>query len=240
MKADILVFAAHPDDAELACSGTILAHIALGKTVVIVDLTRGELGTRGTPEIRAAEAAEATKILGVHARENLGFRDGFFIKDEYHLHQVIEKIRKYQPEIVLANAKSDRHIDHGRAADLVHDACFLSGLRMIETKEEGKVQAEWRPKKVFHYIQDRISVPDIIFDITPYHDKKMESIKAFKSQFYDPNSSEPFTPISSPEFMENLHGRSIEFGRRIGVRYGEGFTIRDSDLGCNNLFNLIP
>ncbi len=239
MKADILVFAAHPDDAELACSGTILAHVALGKKVVIVDLTKGELGTRGTPEIRAAEAAASSKILGIHARENLGFRDGFFVKDEHHLHRVIEMIRKYQPEIVLANAQNDRHIDHGRAADLVHDACFLSGLRMIETNLDGAIQKEWRPKKVFHYIQDRISVPDFIFDITPFFDKKMESIRAFKSQFYDPNSTEPYTPISSPEFLENIHGRCLEFGRRIGVRYGEGFTVRDIDLACTNLFDLV-
>ncbi|MDZ4668038.1 MAG: bacillithiol biosynthesis deacetylase BshB1 [bacterium] len=238
MKADILVFAAHPDDAELACSGTILAHIALGKTVVIVDLTQGELGTRGSAELRAEEARESSKILGIQARENLGFRDGFFVKDESHLLKVIEMIRKYQPEIVLANAESDRHIDHGRAADLVHDACFLSGLKKIETNYQGETQVVWRPKNVFHFIQDRFITPDIIFDITPFYDKKMESIRAFKSQFFNPNSAEPQTPISTPEFMEYVQGRCVEFGRRIGVKYGEGYTVK-ADIGSKNLFDLV-
>lgn len=238
MKVDVLVFAAHPDDAELACSGTILAHIAMGKKVAIVDLTRGELGTRGTPETRDIESAKASKILGIHARENLRFRDGFFVKDEAHLMKVIEAIRKYQPEIVLANAESDRHIDHGRAGDLVHDACFLSGLNKIQTQINGQSQMAWRPNKVYHYIQDRLSNPDIIVDVSPYWETKMQSIMAYQSQFFDPNSSEPVTPIATPEFLEMLHGRGLEFGRRIGVKYGEGFTVR-GNVGCSNLFDLL-
>lgn len=238
MKADILVFAAHPDDAELACSGTILAHLELGYTVGIIDLTRGELGTRGTAETRDEEAKASSRIMGIHFRENLGFRDGFFVKDEAHIRRIIEIIRKYQPSIVLANAESDRHIDHGRGADLVHDACFLSGLNKIVTTLDGHEQKAWRPSKVYHYIQDRITNPDIIFDITPYYEKKMECIMAFKSQFYDPNSTEPHTPISSPEFIKHLEGRSIEFGRRIGVKYGEGFTVK-GNIGSRNLLDLL-
>jgi len=238
MKTDILVFAAHPDDAELACSGTIMAHIALGHEVVIVDLTRGELGTRGTAETRDEEAKKATAILGIHHRENLGFRDGFFVKDEAHLMKVIEVIRKYQPEIVLANAESDRHIDHGRAADLVHDACFLSGLKKINTTLNGNTQGEWRPKKVYHYIQDMLTEPDIVFDITPFFDRKMESIKAYETQFYNPNSIEPITPIATPEFIRHLEGRCLEYGRRIGVKYGEGYTVK-STIGSRNLLDQI-
>lgn len=238
MKVDILVFAAHPDDAELACSGSILAHIALGKKVAIVDLTRGELGTRGSADTRDKESAAATEILGIHARENLQFRDGFFVKDEKHLLKVIETIRKYQPDIVLANAESDRHIDHGRAGDLVHDACFLSGLTKIETSQNGESQKAWRPKKVYHYIQDRLSDPDIIFDITPFWDTKMKSIMAYQSQFFNPNSVEPVTPIATPEFLEMLQGRALEFGRRIGVKYGEGFTVR-GNIGTQNLLDLL-
>lgn len=238
MKADILVFAAHPDDAELACSGTILAHIAMGRKVVIVDLTRGELGTRGTAETREEEARNSSAILGIHGRENLGFRDGFFVKDEHHVREVIRMIRKYQPEIVLANAENDRHIDHGRGADLVHDACFLSGLVKIETTDEGKDQQAWRPKRVFHYVQDYIAVPDIIVDITPYYETKLKSILAFKTQFYNPDSKEPYTPISSPEFLQNIEGRCIEYGRRIGVRYAEGFTVKGS-IGTRDLFHLL-
>lgn len=237
MKVDILVFAAHPDDAELSCSGTILAHIALGYKVAIVDLTRGELGTRGSADLRDKEAEEAGKILGVNYRENLGFRDGFFVKNEEHELKIIQTIRKYQPEIVLANALSDRHIDHGRAADLVHDSCFLSGLKKIQTEYNSIPQEAWRPKKVYHYIQDQLSQPDIVFDISGYFDKKMESILAFKSQFYDPNSNEPITPISSPEFIEFIKGRAVEFGRRIGVKYGEGFQVKTGNIGSKNLLN---
>ncbi|MCG9879141.1 MAG: bacillithiol biosynthesis deacetylase BshB1 [Bacteroidia bacterium] len=235
MKVDILVFAAHPDDAELSCSGTILAHKALGKSVALVDLTKGELGTRGNAELRMQEAAEASKILGIDYRENLGFRDGFFVKNEELELKIIQAIRKYQPEIVLANALSDRHIDHGRAADLVHDSCFLSGLTKIHTEYNSVPQKAWRPKKVYHYIQDQLSHPDIVFDISDFFDQKMESILAFKSQFFDPNSDEPNTPISGPDFLDFIKGRAVEFGRRIGVKYGEGFQIRGGSIGSNNL-----
>jgi N-acetylglucosamine malate deacetylase 1 len=235
MKVDLLVFAAHPDDAELSCSGTILAHKDLGYKVALVDLTEGELGTRGSVQLRRQEAEVASKILGLDCRENLGFRDGFFTKDETHLLKLIQTIRKYQPSIVLANAISDRHIDHGRASDLVHDACFLAGLVKIKTEFAGINQESWRPKKVYHYIQDQLQTPDIVFDISSYFPKKMESILAFKSQFFDPNSNDPITPISTPEFIEFIKGRAIEFGRRIGVQYGEGFQIRSGNIGSNNL-----
>lgn len=238
MKLDILVFAAHPDDAELSCCGTIMRHIDLGYKVGMVDLTRGELGTRGTPELRKKEAEASSKIMGIGIRENLGFEDGFFTKDKTHLLKVIEIIRKYQPELVLCNAVSDRHIDHGRASDLVNEACFLSGLRKIETRYDSKLQICWRPKQIYNYIQDRITKPDLVFDITPYFEKKMECILAFESQFFNPDSIEPLTPISSPEFMKHLQGRALEYGRQIGVTYGEGFTVK-RNIGSKNLFDLI-
>lgn len=219
MKLDILVMAAHPDDAELSCAGTILKHIAEGKKVGIVDFTRGELGTRGTPEIRLQESADATKILGLHARENLGIRDGFFINDEETQLKLIEIIRKYQPEVVLANALEDRHPDHGKGAQLAIDACFLSGLRQIKT---GNLSA-WRPKQVYHYIQDRYLEPDFVIDITAHWDQKEAAIRAFKSQFFDPNSVEPASYISSPDFLNFIQARAMEMGHKIGVKYGEGF-----------------
>lgn len=224
MKLDILVMAAHPDDAELACSGTIVSQIQQGKKVGIVDFTRGELGTRGTPEIRIAESAASTAILGIHARENLGIRDGFFRNDEESQLKLIQVIRKYQPDIVLANALEDRHPDHGKGAQLAIDACFLSGLRKIETQDEqGNPQAAWRPKHVFHYIQDRYIKPDFVIDISAHWDIKEQSIRAFKSQFFDPNSTEPDSYISSPDFLEFIRARSMEMGHKIGVKYGEGF-----------------
>jgi bacillithiol biosynthesis deacetylase BshB1 len=238
MKLDILAFAAHPDDVELAASGTVMAHIALGKKVGIVDLTRGELGTRGSAELRDKEAAASSKILGISVRENLRMRDGFFVNDETHQLKVIEMIRLYQPDIVLANAEFDRHIDHGRGAALVHDACFLSGLRKIETTYKGVKQEQWRPKSVYHYIQDYNTKPDIVFDITPYFDRKLESINAFSSQFYDPNSTEPESPISTKDFMFFLDGRAREFGRNIGVTYGEGFTVKKV-IGTRDLTQLL-
>ena len=219
MKLDILVMAAHPDDAELSCAGTILKHIAAGKKVGIVDFTRGELGTRGTPEIRLQESADATKILGLHVRENLGIRDGFFRNDEETQLKLIEVIRKYQPEIVLANALEDRHPDHGKGAQLAIDACFLSGLRQIKT---GDLPA-WRPVQVYHYIQDRYLEPDFVVDISSQWDKKEAAIRAFKSQFFDPNSSEPASYISSPDFLNFIQARAMEMGHKIGVKYGEGF-----------------
>jgi bacillithiol biosynthesis deacetylase BshB1 len=210
MKLDILVMAAHPDDAELSCSGTILKHIAAGKKVGIVDFTRGELGTRGTPEIRLQESADATKILGLHARENLGIRDGFFRNDEETQLKLIEVIRKYQPDIVLANALEDRHPDHGKGAQLAIDACFLSGLRQIKI---GDLSA-WRPKEVYHYIQDRYIEPDFVIDITANWNQKEAAIRAFNS--------------SSPDFLHFIQARAMEMGHKIGVKYGEGFQKQGS------------
>jgi bacillithiol biosynthesis deacetylase BshB1 len=238
MKLDILAFAAHPDDVELAASGTVMAHLAMGKKVGIVDLTRGELGTRGSAELRDKEATSSTKILGLTVRENLRMRDGFFVNDEDHQIQIIEMLRLYQPDIVLCNSEFDRHIDHGRAAQLVHDACFLSGLRKIKTIYGGVTQDHWRPVSVYHYIQDYLTKPDIIMDITPYFERKMESIKAFSSQFFDPNSNEPESPISTKDFMEFLDGRSREYGRQIGVTYGEGFTVKRT-IGTKDLSSLL-
>ncbi|TCC89556.1 bacillithiol biosynthesis deacetylase BshB1 [Pedobacter frigiditerrae] len=238
MKLDILVLAVHPDDAELGCSGTILKHIALGKKVGIVDFTRGELGTRGTAETRDLEAADSAKILGLHARENLRFKDGFFKNDEEHQLEIVKKVRKYQPDIILTNALHDRHPDHGRAGDLSNDAIFLSGLRRIETNVDGENQEAWRPRLVLQYIQDRYIKPDVIIDVTDFMDKKIESIKAFKTQFASSDNSEPQTYISTPEFFDSVIARAREFGKNIGAKYGEGFTSRKL-LGVDNLFNLL-
>ncbi|MGA0556703.1 bacillithiol biosynthesis deacetylase BshB1 [Larkinella sp. VNQ87] len=243
MKLDVLVIAVHPDDAELGCSGTILSLIAQGKKVGIVDLTRGELGTRGTPEIRLQEAEEAARVLGLSARDNLGFRDGFFRNDEEHQLALIEVIRQYQPEIVIGNAIYDRHPDHGRASALIADACFYSGLRQIKTLDRsdsetaGEDQPAWRPKLVYHFIQDRYIKPDFIVDITDFWEQKQEAILAYKSQFYDPKSTEPMSYIASKEFMEFLKARAEEYGHVIGVKYGEGFTV-DRTIGVKNLFEL--
>lgn len=238
-KLDILVLASHPDDAELGAGGTIARHVAMGRKVGVVDFTKGELGTRGTPQTRAAEASEGAKILGLIVRENLGLADGFFQNDEAHQRKVIAAIRKYQPEIVLANAIHDRHSDHGKGAELAYDACFLSGLAKIETKDEqGKVQKAWRPKAVYHYIQSQLIEPDFIVDVTPHWETKINAIKAFKTQFFDPSSKEPTTYISTPEFLNMVESRAIEFGHAIGVKYGEGFTVRRYP-GVNDLFDLI-
>jgi len=237
MKLDILVLAVHPDDAELGCSGTILKHIALGKKVGIVDFTRGELGTRGTAETRDVEAADSALVMGLHARENLRFKDAFFKNDEDHQREVIRMIRKYQPEIVLSNALRDRHPDHGRAGDLANDSCFLSGLSKIRTFEDGIEQEAWRPRLLLQYIQDYYIQPDVIIDITPYMETKIEAVKAFKTQFYNPDLDEPSTYISSPEFFESVIGRAREFGKSIGATYGEGFTSRKL-LGVESLFDL--
>lgn len=238
MKLDILVLAVHPDDAELGCSGTIMRHIAEGKKVGIVDFTRGELGTRGTAETRDQEAADSARIMGLHARENLRFRDGFFQNDEAHQLEVVRIIRKYQPEIVLSNALHDRHPDHGRAGDLADTSCFLSGLPKIETLQDGQSQQAWRPKMIFQYIQDRYIQPDIIVDITPYIAAKIKAIQAFKTQFFNPEAAEgPATYISSPEFFESVMGRARDLGKAIGATYGEGFTSRKL-LGTDSLFNL--
>jgi len=239
MKLDILVLAAHPDDTELGCGGTVAKHIHNGYSVGIVDFTRGELGTRGTPEIRAAEAADAARILGVSVRDNLGLRDGFFQNDPEHQLSVISAIRKYRPSIVLANAVYDRHVDHGKGASLAHDACFLSGLVKIETRDEhGELQDAWRPKAVYHYIQSYFLKPDFVVDISDFWDVKMKSVRAFKSQFHDPDSTEPQTFISDPAFMKMLESRAQELGHSIGVAYGEGFTIRRTP-GVKSLMDLL-
>ncbi len=224
MKLDILAFGAHPDDVELGCSGTLAKEVALGKQVGIIDLTRGELGTRGSVAIRNAESAEASSILGVQVRENLDMRDGFFVNDEAHQLKVIEMIRKYQPEIVLCNAIQDRHIDHGKGSQLVSDACFLSGLTKIETHHNGQQQAAWRPKVVYHYIQWQTIEPDFVVDISDFMTQKMGAVQAYASQFYDPNSKEPVTPIASKNFLESIQYRAQDLGRLVGVTYAEGFT----------------
>ncbi|MFZ1806422.1 MAG: bacillithiol biosynthesis deacetylase BshB1 [Cyclobacteriaceae bacterium] len=226
MKLDILVLAAHPDDAELGCGGTILKQIASGQKVGIVDFTRGELGTRGTVETREQEANASAKILGLSVRENLNFRDGFYVNDEAHQKEVIRVIRKYQPDIVLANAIYDRHPDHGKGGELAFQACFFAGLNKIETKDDGKVQETWRPKVLYHYIQSQLITPDFVVDVADHWEKKMESVLAFKSQFHDPNSNEPETYISSQGFLKMLEARGIELGHAIGAKYGEGFTVR--------------
>ena len=238
MKLDILAFGAHPDDVELGCGGTILKEISLGKTVGIVDLTRGELGTRGSAEIRDQEANAAAKILGVLVRENLEMRDGFFVNDEKNQLEVIKMIRKYRPEIVLCNAIDDRHIDHAKGSKLVSDACFLSGLRKVETSVDGESQEAWRPKLVYQYIQWKNLVPDFVVDITGFTDKKIESISAYGSQFYDANSKEPESPITSKNFFESLNYRSQDLGRLVGVDHAEGFTV-GRYLAVNSLGDLI-
>lgn len=232
MKLDILAIGVHPDDVELSASGTILKHITLGKKVGLLDLTKGELGTRGSAVLRTEEATIAAKILGVSVREQLNMADGFFENNETHQKQIIEIIRKYQPEIVLCNAVSDRHPDHGRAAKLTTDACFYSGLIKVDTN-----QTPWRPKAVYHYIQDNFIEPDFVIDITPFMEKKMESIMAYSSQFFDPNSKEPETPISTKNFMEYVKAKGSLFGRAINVDYAEGFTV-NRYIGVESLFDL--
>lgn len=237
LKLDILVVAAHPDDAELGCSGTIASQVAKGHQVGIIDLTHGEMGTRGTPELRLQEAAQAAELLGITVRENMGFKDVFFQDDEEHQLKLIQVIRKFQPDIVLANAISDRHPDHGKGSSLATNACFMSGLSKIETWNEGVKQAPWRPKFVYHYIQNNYIQPDFIVDISAFWDKKIASIAAFKSQFYNPESQEPASFISSPEFLPFIESRAREFGHRIEVKYGEGFTV-ERFIGVSDLFDL--
>ncbi|MEB2774239.1 bacillithiol biosynthesis deacetylase BshB1 [Algoriphagus sp. D3-2-R+10] len=236
-KLDILVFSAHPDDAELGCSGTIASHVARGYKVGVVDFTQGEMGTRGTPEIRLQEADASSKILKLSARENLGFKDVYFQNDEAHQLKLIEMIRKYKPDIVLANAVSDRHPDHEKGSNLASTACFMSGLRKIETHLDGVAQEAWRPKFVYHYIQNNYIEPDLVMDITPYWQIKIDSILAFQSQFYDPSSEEPASFISDPDFLPFIEARAREFGHKILVKYGEGFTV-ERMIGTDNLFEL--
>lgn len=237
MKLDILAIGVHPDDVELSCAGTLLKHIAMGKACGIVDLTAGELGTRGSGPLRLTEAAASARILGISVRDNLGMADGFFVNDRAHQLAIIRKIRQYQPEVLICNAVSDRHPDHGRAAKLVSDACFYSGLRRIETELDGAAQSAWRPKAVYHYIQDHHLKPDFVVDVTPFIEQKMEAIKAFKSQFYDPNSREPDSPISVKNFFDVVKGKMSVFGRDAGYDFAEGFNV-ERVIGVNNLFDL--
>ncbi|WP_091474723.1 bacillithiol biosynthesis deacetylase BshB1 [Flavobacterium swingsii] len=237
MKLDILAFGAHPDDIELGCGATIAKEISLGKSVGIIDLTRGELGTRGSAEIRDLEAAKAAKILKVAVRENLGFRDGFFKNNEKHQLEIILMIRKYKPKIVLCNAIDDRHIDHGKGSKLVSDACFLSGLSKIETSLDGNIQEAWRPKVVYHYIQWKNIEPDFVVDVSGFMDIKMEAIMAYDSQFYNPSSKEPESPITSKNFLDSVKYRAQDLGRLINTEYGEGFNV-ERYLAVNSLGDL--
>ena len=238
MKLHILAFGAHPDDVELACSGTLMKSIDEGKKVGIIDMTRGELGTRGTADTRTIESAEAAKVMGVHVRENLDFKDGFFEHNEEHLNKVIAIIRKYQPEIILCNAPYDRHPDHGRASKLIADAAFLSGLRKIETFINGELQAAWKPSYVLNYLQDQYIQPTFVIDVSAYKERKIAAIQCYKTQFFNPSHDEPQTYISSPIFMEALLGKETSFGKQIGVAYAEGF-ISQKLLGVHSLNNLV-
>jgi bacillithiol biosynthesis deacetylase BshB1 len=240
LKLDILAFAAHPDDAELSCSGILHAHTLQGKAVGIVDFTEGELGSRGTVETRRAEAKLSSDILGLAVRDNLQFADGFFVNDKAHQLRVIAAIRQYQPEFVLINAPHDRHPDHGRGAQLARESCFLSGLLKIETTDAtGNIQAPWRPKRVFHYIQDSYIEPDIIIDISKSWEAKLASIRAFSTQFFDGTGEGPKTYISGEKFLKGIEARAIELGKRIGVAYGEGLIKSEASLGLTSLFDLV-
>ena len=238
MKLDILAISAHPDDIELSCSGTLIAHKSLGYTTGILDLTEGEMSTRGTPEIRQKESVEASQIMGISIRENLGLSDAKFDLSFENQLRVIKVLRKYRPEIILANAPYDRHPDHVRAAQLIEEAVFKSGLGKIETEDEKGSQTPWRPKKVYHYIQSVSLEPDFICNISAHMEQKMAAIRVFKSQFFDPKSNEPDTYISNPDFLKLIEARSREWGHRIGVSYGEGFVQRQS-LGVKSLFDLV-
>ncbi len=238
MKLDILAIGAHPDDVELGCGATIAKEISIGKEVGILDLTRGELGTRGTAEIRDKEAASAAKILGVSVRHNLGFSDGFFVNNAASQLEVIKIIRKYRPEVVLCNAIDDRHIDHGKGSKLASDACFLSGLLKIETIHEGNNQIPWRPKLVYHYIQWKNITPDFVVDVSGYLDKKKDAVFAYESQFHKKGTNEPETPITSTNFKDSITYRAQDLGRLIGVEHAEGFTV-ERYVAVDSLSNLI-
>lgn len=234
MKLHILAIAAHPDDIELGCGGTLIKHARAGQRVGILDLTEGELGTRGSVETRYKEAAEAARIMGLAVRENVRMRDGFFRNDEEHQLELIRYIRRFQPHIVIANAPEDRHPDHGRGANLTRDASFLAGLRKIETWWEGQPQEPWRPKRVFHMIQDRPLEPTFIVDVSDVHAIKMEAIRAYRSQFHKPGSNEPATYIASENFLKQIEYRDVLAGKRIGTQYGEGF-ISENMVGVASL-----
>lgn len=238
-KLDFLAFGAHPDDVELGCGATIAKLVSQGKKVGIVDLTRGELGTRGSAEIRTKETNEASKILGITIRENMDFKDGFFRNDEKHQLKIIKVIRKYQPDFVFCNAPDDRHIDHPKGSQLIVEASFLSGLTKINTDDSsGNSQKHWRPKNIYHYIQWKNLDPDFIFDVSGFHNTKMDAVKCYSSQFYDPKSKEPETPISTKNFLNFVQSRANDFGRIIGVEHGEGF-ISNRKLGFSSFDELI-
>lgn len=239
MKLDILAIGSHPDDVELSCGATIAKEIANGKTVGIIDLTRGELGTRGTAESRDEESEVASNILGIAMRTNMEFADGFFVNDKQHQMELIKMIRKFRPEIVLCNAIEDRHIDHAKGSKLVSDACFLSGLIKVVTKcdDEDGWQNPWRPKQVYHYIQWKNSEPDFVVDVSGFMSQKMQAVLAYKTQFYDVKSKEPETPISSKNFTDSIDYRARELGRLVGVEHGEGFTV-ERYVTVDSLFNL--
>ena len=234
---DILAIAAHPDDVELCSSGTLIKHAKLGYKVGVIDLTQGELGTRGNAQLRLKEAEAAGVVMGLSVRENLGLPDGFFDFGIENKRRIVEKIRKYRPRIVLTNAIRDRHPDHGRASQLVSESCFLSGLVKFQTVIDGKTQERWRPEAVYHFIQDRYIKPDVCVDITPFIDKKREAIMCFKSQFFNPGSSEPDSPISGKDFLDFVFARTRDFGRSIAVDYAEGFTV-ERPVGAGDLFDL--
>ncbi|WP_299107627.1 bacillithiol biosynthesis deacetylase BshB1 [uncultured Winogradskyella sp.] len=239
MKLDILAIGAHPDDVELSCGATLAKEVANGKKVGIIDLTRGELGTRGTAETRDEEASNAAKILGVHTRANMRFADGFFINDKAHQIEIIKMIRYYRPEIIICNAVDDRHIDHPKGSQLVSDACFLSGLKKIETKykDSNQLQEPWRPKQVYHYIQWKDIEPDLVVDVTGFMDIKVKSVLAYKTQFFDPNSKEPETPISSKNFTDSVDYRARNLGRLVGVEHAEGYTV-ERFVAVDSIFDL--
>jgi len=238
-KLDFLAFGAHPDDVELGCGATIAKLVSQGKKVGIVDLTRGELGTRGSAEIRTKETNEASKILGITIRENMDFKDGFFRNDEEHQLKIIKVIRKYQPDFVFCNAPDDRHIDHPKGSQLIVEASFLSGLTKINTYDSsGYAQKQWRPKNIYHYIQWKNLDPDFIFDVSGFQNTKMDAVKCYSSQFYDPKSKEPETPISTKNFMDFVQSRANDFGRLVGVEHGEGF-ISNRKLGFSSFDELI-
>ncbi len=237
-KLHLLAIAVHPDDVELGCAGTLIKHAQKGQAVGVIDLTKGELGTRGTPELRLQEAAEAGRLMGIRLRENLGMRDGFFKNDEAHQLQLIQHIRKYQPDIVIANALDDRHPDHGRAGKLISDACFLAGLSKIETSYDSVLQKAWRPKRVFHMIQDRTMEPSFIVDISSVFATKMAAIKSYKSQFHNPDSHEPATYIATQDFLEQITYRDALLGKRIGTKYAEGF-VSVNTIGLEDMDSLL-
>lgn len=238
IKLHILAIAAHPDDLELGCAGTLIKHARMGQPVGILDLTEGELGTRGSVQQRYKEAADAAKVIGAAVRENAQMADGFFRNDEAHQRKLITYIRRFRPEIVIANALEDRHPDHGKGGRLIADACFLAGLSKIETTHNGQPQKAWRPKRVLHMIQDRVLEPSFIVDISDEFEQKMESVKCYTSQFYDPNSTEPLTYIATGGFLDTLAHRHALYGKRIGVAYGEGF-ITENIPGIPSLDALI-